>query len=130
MWLWYCPMNHHVIRGVGRAVLIGAVPLVVALEAGGTAAASPAAPEPVVRVVSQGVPLQVATNPDALDHDPVSNGALAGAGVGAAGSGVAGAALGSGVGAIPGALLGAVVGAICGGVQGYYEPNSVPQVLP
>ncbi|MBU3065721.1 hypothetical protein KO481_29865 [Nocardia sp. NEAU-G5] len=114
-------MSHRVVRCVGRAVLIGAVPLAVALQSSGIAAASSS---------SQGVPLEVATNPDALDHDPVHNGIVGGAIVGATGSGVLGAALGSGVGAIPGALLGAVVGGVTGGLQGYYNPRSVPQALP
>ncbi|WP_155981505.1 hypothetical protein [Nocardia sp. BMG111209] len=116
---------------VVRAVLIGALPLAVAMEAGGVAAAeAPAAPEPVVRTVSQGVPLEVATNPDAFDHDPIQNGIVAGAFVGAAGSGVLGAALGSGVGAIPGVVIGALFGGVTGGLQGYYNPRSVPQALP
>ncbi|MQY26586.1 hypothetical protein [Nocardia aurantia] len=120
-------MSHRVVRGVGRAVLIGALPLAVTLELGGVASA---APDPVVRNVSEGVPLEVATNPDALDHDPIQNGIVAGALVGATGSGVLGAALGSGVGAIPGAVVGALFGGVTGGVQGYYNPRSVPQILP
>jgi uncharacterized protein YcfJ len=124
-------MSDRVARGIGRAVLIGALPLAVALETSGVASAqAPVTPEPVVQPVSQGVPLEVMTNPEAFDHDPVQNGIVAGALVGAAGSGVLGAALGSGVGAIPGAVLGAVFGGVTGGVQGYYNPRTVPQILP
>ncbi|MCX4097528.1 hypothetical protein [Nocardia sp. alder85J] len=125
-------MSRRVARGVGRALLVGALPLAVALETTGAASAqAPAtAPEPVVQNVSQGVPLEIRTNPDALDHDPIQNGIVDGAAVGAAGSGILGAALGSGVGAIPGVIVGALWGGFVGALHGYYDPRSVPQVLP
>ncbi|MCX4097527.1 hypothetical protein [Nocardia sp. alder85J] len=125
-------MSHRAIRGVSRAMVIGALPLAVALEMSGVAGAAPVAaqPEPVVQSVSQGVPLEIATDPSAHDSDPLHNGIAGGALAGAAGSGILGAATGSGIGAIPGAINGAVWGTIIGALVGVFAPDAVPQVLP
>ncbi|WP_460729959.1 hypothetical protein [Nocardia heshunensis] len=83
-----------------------------------------------VTPVADGVPLDVATNPNAQFPDPALNGAAAGALTGSAG----GAALGSVVASVPGMLGGSALGALIGGgigaLIGLLNPDVIPQILP
>ncbi|WP_406237228.1 hypothetical protein [Nocardia sp. NBC_01009] len=131
-------------------LVAAAMPLAVAVTVAGGASADPGqlapAPAPVVQLVAEpvvapvaaGIPLEeIATNPEATNHDPLANGAAGGALAGAAGSGVlAGVACLPAfiVGAIPcaisGALNGALWGTVIGLLVGALAPEMVPQVLP
>ncbi|MFD4439047.1 hypothetical protein ACFWPK_04625 [Nocardia sp. NPDC058519] len=92
--------------------------------------------DPVVSHVIEAELQDVATDPKAANSDPVVNGALAGAGIGA---------LASLVNCLPSVILlgvgypiclmltalpHAVVGAIIGGVVGHVNPEVIPQVMP
>ncbi|WP_431962855.1 hypothetical protein [Nocardia sp. bgisy134] len=130
-----------------RKLIAGALPVAAALAFVGAAPAQAApvqAPAPIVQQVA--APLQVgaslpldwiATNPEAMNSDPLTNGAAAGAVVGATGSGVMSAVSclpGFIVMAVPcaivGAINGAVVGALVGILVGVVMPELVPQTLP
>ncbi|KAF0845997.1 hypothetical protein [Nocardia caishijiensis] len=104
-----------------------------------TEVAAPVVPEATAPVVPDVIetPLQeIATNPKAENSDPVINGALAGAGIGALATLVncIPSAIVLGVGypicLLIGVLPHAAVGAIIGGVVGHVNPEAVPQVLP
>jgi hypothetical protein len=147
-------MVHRTFKNAGRKMIAGMLPLAVAVTFAGVASADPGtapaqqAPVAVVQLVSEsaptlepvaaGIPLEdVATNPDAKNHDPLANGAAAGALAGATGSGVLGAAAclpALVVMAIPcgisGALSGALWGTVIGLLVGAIAPDVVPQVLP
>ncbi|RDI63986.1 hypothetical protein [Nocardia pseudobrasiliensis] len=127
-------------KNMSRALLMGALPIAIALNVTGVAQAAPE-PAAVVQTVDApaaapvaGVPLEIATNPDAQDHDPVHNGIAAGALAGATGSAIVGAVTGLGIlsipGAIAGALNGALWGTVIGALVGVFAPQAVPQVLP
>ncbi|MGW5454048.1 hypothetical protein [Nocardia sp. NPDC003979] len=101
--------------------------------------AAPEISEATAPVVSDVIDTQlheVATNPKAENSDPVVNGALAGAGLGALATLVncIPSAIILGVGypicLLLGVLPHAAVGAIIGGVVGHVNPEVVPQVLP
>ncbi len=101
--------------------------------------AAPAISEATAPVVSDVIENQVeevATNPKAENSDPVVNGALAGAGLGALATLVncIPSAIVLGVGypicLLLGVLPHAAIGAIIGGVVGHVNPEVVPQVLP
>ncbi|MEV0687991.1 hypothetical protein AB0I35_29395 [Nocardia sp. NPDC050378] len=91
---------------------------------------------PVVSDVTESQLHEVATNPKAENSDPVVNGALAGAGLGALTTLVncIPSAIILGVGypicLLLGVLPHAAVGAIIGGIVGHVNPEVVPQVLP
>lgn len=121
-------------KNAGRKVLVAALATGAVLAGAGVAAANPVPVEQpaVVQVVSVPAAENIATDPNAQNHDPLANGVAAGAGAGAivhavlcmlvpgAGS-VAAPACAVG-GALNGALLGLLVGALA--------PQVVPQVLP
>ncbi|QLY33669.1 hypothetical protein [Nocardia huaxiensis] len=85
----------------------------------------------------------VATDPNAQNHDPLANGAAAGAGIGAAAGagvgalmtsplliipGIGSAAVGSA--ALSGAINWGIIGTVVGLATGAIAPDAVPQVLP
>ncbi|MGW4772213.1 hypothetical protein ACWEO2_29770 [Nocardia sp. NPDC004278] len=147
-------MVRRTFKNAGRKMIAGMLPLAVAVTFAGVASADPgtvpaqqtpaavvqlvAESTPILEPVAAGIPLQnVATNPDAENHDPLANGAAAGALAGAAGSGVLGAAAclpGLIVMAIPcgisSAIAGALWGTVFGLLVGVIDPDAVPQVLP
>ncbi|WP_253813629.1 hypothetical protein [Nocardia amikacinitolerans] len=92
--------------------------------------AQPATPE-VAQPVAAVVPQDIATNPNAANHDPLANGAAAGAIVGAVfGAVVCGATI-VGIPLIPLCALGpAFQGAVIGLIVGAIAPDVIPQVLP
>ncbi|MQY25291.1 glycine zipper domain-containing protein [Nocardia aurantia] len=95
-----------------RILTAGALPLAAAALFAGSANAAATAD-----TVSGGIPLEVATNPDAQYPDPVLNGAVTGAAIGSA--------TGSFTDPVP-----TVLGALIGGIVGAVDPVVVPQVLP
>ncbi|MFJ2835185.1 MULTISPECIES: hypothetical protein [Nocardia] len=78
----------------------------------------------------------IATNPEAGNHDPVQNGAAAGATIGALAAAImcvpalAAFIIGYVFCAIPSVISTALTGAVIGAVIGLVIPESVPQVLP
>ncbi|MFC4377262.1 hypothetical protein ACFO5K_24585 [Nocardia halotolerans] len=78
----------------------------------------------------------IATDPAAMNHDPVQNGAAAGATVGAIAAAIlcipalAAFIIGYVFCAIPGVVSTALTGAVIGAVMGLVIPESIPQVLP
>ncbi|MEV0337118.1 hypothetical protein [Nocardia sp. NPDC050717] len=78
----------------------------------------------------------IATDPSAANHDPVQNGAAAGATVGAIAAAIlcipalAAFIIGYVFCAVPGIINMALTGAVIGAVIGLVIPESVPQVLP
>ncbi|MGW5311810.1 hypothetical protein ACWEVD_25200 [Nocardia thailandica] len=78
----------------------------------------------------------IATNPEAANHDPVQNGAAAGATIGAIAAAIlcvpalAAFIVGYVFCAIPSVISTALTGAVIGAVIGLVIPESVPQVLP
>ncbi|MEV6218775.1 hypothetical protein [Nocardia sp. NPDC051833] len=108
-------------------------------ELSGDSAVSEAIDPEVAPVVSDVIETQlheVATNPTAENSDPVVNGALAGAGIGALATlvnclpSVVLLGVGYPICLILGTIPHAIVGAIIGGVVGHVNPEAVPQVLP
>ncbi len=101
--------------------------------------AVPVAADVVAPVVSDVVETglhDVATDPKAENSDPVVNGALAGAGVGALATlvnclpSVILLGVGYPICLVLGVLPHAAIGAIIGGVVGHVNPEAIPQVLP
>ncbi|MBF5001655.1 hypothetical protein IRT45_31490 [Nocardia sp. BSTN01] len=83
--------------------------------------------QPVAAVAAQ----DIATNPNAANHDPLANGAAAGAAVGAVFGAVVCAATIVGIPLIPLCALGpAFQGALVGLLVGVLAPDAVPQILP
>lgn len=137
----------------GRKALVAAMPLAVAAmfaSSGTASAAAPVATQQPVAIVqtiadaavtpdapaapesAQPVALQdITTNPNAANHDPLGNGAAAGAIVGAAfGAVVCGVTI-IGIPLIPLCMLGpAFQGALVGLIVGAVAPDVIPQVLP
>ncbi|MEV0433942.1 hypothetical protein [Nocardia sp. NPDC050413] len=78
----------------------------------------------------------IATDPAAANHDPVQNGAAAGATIGAIAAAIlcvpalAAFIIGYVFCAIPGVISTAITGAVIGAVIGLVIPEAVPQVLP
>jgi len=147
------------IKNFGLKGLVAALPLAVAVTfaGAGTAAADtvPVAPQSgavVQLAAAQEVPVgvtkvapvvapeavqpiadvgDIATNPNAANHDPLANGAAAGAVVGAAFGVVACAVTVVGLPLIPLCILGpALQGAMVGLIVGAIAPDIIPQVLP
>ncbi|MEV0332387.1 hypothetical protein [Nocardia sp. NPDC050717] len=91
---------------------------------------------PVVSEVIDTQLHEVATDPKAENSDPVVNGALAGAGIGALATlvnclpSVIVLGVGYPICLILGVLPHAAVGAIIGGIVGHSNPEVIPQVLP
>ncbi len=92
--------------------------------------AQPATAE-VLQPVAAAVPQDIATNPNAANHDPLANGAAAGAIVGGVFGVVVCAATIVGIPLIPLCALGpAFQGALVGLIVGAIAPDVIPQVLP
>ncbi|MEV0296506.1 hypothetical protein [Nocardia sp. NPDC050710] len=93
----------------------------------GAQSATPEVMQPVAAAGAQ----DIATNPNAANHDPMANGAAAGAVVGAVfGAVVCGATI-VGIPLIPLCILGpAFQGALLGLIVGAIAPDVIPQVLP
>lgn len=78
----------------------------------------------------------IATNPEAANHDPVQNGAAAGATIGAIAAAIlcvpalAAFIIGYVFCAIPSVISTAITGAVIGAVIGLVIPEAIPQVLP
>ncbi|MBF6239904.1 Uncharacterised protein [Nocardia otitidiscaviarum] len=134
-------MVRRAFKNAGRKAVIGAVAVSAIFAGAGVASAETAVPEPVaVQQISGGIPLEIATDPNAQNSDPLANGAAAGAAAGAVGSAATNAAAcllvpGAGSVAAPacalaGAVHGAMTGTIIGLLVGAVSPQSVPQVLP
>ncbi|MFC4127339.1 hypothetical protein [Nocardia rhizosphaerae] len=98
------------------------------------AVSEPAAP--VVSNVIENQLHEVATDPKAENSDPVVNGALAGAGIGALATlvnclpSVIVLGIGYPICLLLGVLPHAAVGAVIGGIVGHANPEVIPQVLP
>lgn len=92
--------------------------------------AQPVTPE-VAQPVAAAVPQDIATNPNAANHDPLANGAAAGGIAGAVfGAVVCGATI-IGIPFIPLCALGSgFQGAVIGLIVGAIAPDVIPQVLP
>ncbi|WP_280339900.1 hypothetical protein [Nocardia neocaledoniensis] len=101
------------------------------------------ASEPAAPVVAEVIPEvidtplhEVATDPKATNSDPVVNGALAGAGIGALATlvnclpSVIVLGVGYPICLLLGVLPHAAVGAVIGGIVGHANPEVIPQVLP
>ncbi|MFD4458603.1 hypothetical protein [Nocardia sp. NPDC058480] len=77
------------------------------------------------------VPQEIATNPNAANHDPMANGAAAGAIVGAVIGATICAVTIVGIPLIPLCALGpALQGALVGLIVGAVAPDVIPQILP
>ncbi|GAB0102506.1 hypothetical protein JMUB6875_14740 [Nocardia sp. JMUB6875] len=100
------------------------------------AAVAPVAPQadateiaPVAAEISQ--PQDIATDPNAKNHDPIANAVATGAAAGAIIESVFCAVTLVGIFAIPAcAVSGALEGALIGLIVGAVAPDAVPQVLP
>ncbi|MFI9508443.1 hypothetical protein [Nocardia sp. NPDC052566] len=90
----------------------------------------PDTPEVVQSVAATG-PQEIATNPNAANHDPLGNGAAGGAIVGAVIGAVVCAVTIIGIPFVPLCALGyAFQGALVGLIVGAVAPDVIPQVLP
>lgn len=136
------------IGNFGRKALIAALPLAVAVTFAGAGTATAEAPavapqtvvvsdiaQPVAPVAVQPAAIataeEIATNPNAANHDPLGNGAAAGAIVGAAFGAVMCALPIVTIPLIPLCIIGpAFQGALVGLIVGAVAPDVIPQVLP
>lgn len=123
------PQSAGVVQAVETSDTVQQVIPVVARPAAADVA-QPATPE-VAQPVAATAPQDIATNPNAANHDPLANGAAAGAIVGAVfGAVVCGATI-VGIPLIPLCVLGpAFQGALVGLIVGAIAPDVIPQVLP